>query len=181
MSANWQRRGLMLTAGALAAAAGGSWSWWHRHATAKASAEAAEAADVAEFWSQRFPKPEGGELVMAEQRGRPLVLNFWATWCAPCIKELPELARFHRSQAGRVQVIGLAVDRLEPVQAFLKISPLGFPVGMAGMAGTDVGRQLGNHAGMLPYTVLFDAQGQLVRRKLGETTYAELEAWTEGL
>jgi thiol-disulfide isomerase/thioredoxin len=178
MSPSLRRRWLIFTAGALAAAAGGGWSWRRRHAAAEASAEAAE---VADFWSQRFPKPEGGELVMAEQRGRVLVLNFWATWCAPCIKELPELARFHRSQAGKVQVIGLAVDRLEPVQAFLKMSPLGFPVGMAGMAGTDVARRLGNQAGVLPYTVVFDANGQVVRRKLGETTYAELEAWTKGL
>jgi thiol-disulfide isomerase/thioredoxin len=173
-----QRRWLLFTAGALAAGAGGGWSWWRNHAAAEARAEAAE---VADFWSQRFPKPEGGELVMAEQRGRALVLNFWATWCAPCIKELPELARFHRDQAGKVQVIGLAVDRLEPVQAFLKGSPLGFPVGLAGMAGTDVARQLGNQAGVLPFTVVFDARGQVVRRKLGETTYAELEAWTKGL
>jgi thiol-disulfide isomerase/thioredoxin len=173
-----RRRWLIFTAGALAAAAGGGWSWWRTHAAAEASAEAAE---VADFWLQRFPKPEGGELVMAEQRGRVLVLNFWATWCAPCIKELPELARFHRDQAGKVQVIGLAVDRLEPVQAFLKSSRLGFPVGMAGMAGTDVARQLGNQAGVLPYTVVFDVQGQVVRRKLGETTYAELEAWTKSL
>jgi thiol-disulfide isomerase/thioredoxin len=178
MSPSLRRRWLIFTAGALAAAAGGGWSWRRRHAAAEASAEAAE---VADFWSQRFPKPEGGELVMAEQRGRVLVLNFWATWCAPCIKELPELARFHRSQAGKVQVIGLAVDRLEPVQAFLKMSPLGFPVGMAGMAGTDVARRLGNQAGVLPYTVVFDANGQVVRRKLGETTYAELEAWTKSL
>ena len=178
MSPSLRRRWLIFTAGALAAAAGGGWSWRRRHAAAEASAEAAE---VADFWSQRFPNPEGGELVMAEQRGRVLVLNFWATWCAPCIKELPELARFHRSQAGKVQVIGLALDRLEPVQAFLKMSPLGFPVGMAGMAGTDVARRLGNQAGVLPYTVVFDANGQVVRRKLGETTYAELEAWTKGL
>jgi len=178
MSPPLRRRWLIFTAGALAAAAGGAWSWWRSRTAAEASAEAAE---VADFWSQRFPKPEGGELVMAEQRGRALVLNFWATWCAPCIKELPELARFHRDQAGRVQVIGLAVDRLEPVQAFLKASPLGFPVGMAGLAGTDVARQLGNQAGVLPYTVVFDAQGQVVRRKLGETTYGELEVWTKGL
>jgi thiol-disulfide isomerase/thioredoxin len=178
VSQHLRRRWLMFTAGALAAAAGGGWSWWRSRAAAEAGAEAVE---VAEFWAQRFPRPEGGELVMAEQRGRALVLNFWATWCPPCIKELPELARFHRDRAGKVQVIGLAVDRLEPVQAFLKNSPLGFPVGMAGMAGTDVARQLGNQAGALPYTVVFNAQGQVVQRKLGETTYAELETWTKGL
>lgn len=118
---------------------------------------------------------------MSEHRGQALVLNFWATWCAPCIKELPEMARFHRDQAGRVQVIGLAVDRLEPVQAFLEKSPLGFPVGVAGMAGSELARELGNHASVLPFTVVFDSQGRVVQRRLGETTYADLVNWTTGL
>lgn len=175
MNPNRRRLGLIVGASAVAFAAGGAWSWWRQDARDE------ESAQTAGFWSQRFPRPQGGELIMSEHRGQPLVLNFWATWCAPCIKELPEMARFHRDQAGRVQVIGLAVDRLEPVQAFLEKSPLGFPVGITGMAGTELARELGNHASVLPFTVVFDSQGRVVQRRLGETTYAELVHWTKGL
>jgi thiol-disulfide isomerase/thioredoxin len=170
---------LLIGAGMVAAAAGAGLYWW-RGSAASAAADRPAAAG-ADIWTRRFPQPDGGELVMAEQRGRPLVLNFWATWCAPCIKELPELNRFHRDQAGKTQVIGLAVDRLAPVQEFLAKSPLGFPVGLAGMAGIELARELGNSAGVLPFTVVFDRQGRAVHQHLGETTYDQLLAWVRPL
>ncbi len=179
MSSAASRRKLLIAAGAAAAAAGAGVSWWRSHSSAPAAAPAAPAG--ADLWAQRFARPEGGELVMAEQRGRVLVLNFWATWCAPCIHELPELNRFHRDQAGKTQVIGLAVDRLAPVQEFLARSPLGFPVGLAGMAGIELSRQLGNSAGVLPFTVVFDRQGRAVHQRLGETSYDELMGWVRPL
>jgi len=179
MTIGASRRHLLIGAGVVAAAAGAGLSWW-RGGAAGAAAEA-PAADAAVIWTHRFPRPDGGELVMAEQRGRPLVLNFWATWCAPCIRELPELDRFHRDQAGKTQVIGLAVDRLPPVQEFLAKTPLGFPVGLTGMAGIELARELGNRAGVLPFTVVFDRQGRPVQQRVGETTYAELADWIRAL
>ncbi|MFO4987281.1 hypothetical protein RCK87_26415, partial [Salmonella enterica subsp. enterica serovar 1,4,[5],12:i:-] len=70
---------------------------------------------------------------------------------------------------------------LAPVQAFLKKLPLGFAIGLAGMSGTDLSRSLGNQAGALPFTVLFDAQGKIIQRKLGETHYDELVGWSKQL
>jgi thiol-disulfide isomerase/thioredoxin len=184
MSRAAQRRWLLLGAGAVAAAAGAGLSWW-RTATPgdgiRNNANSASEVGSADLWAQRFPRPEGGELVMAEHRGRPLVVNFWATWCAPCIKELPELNRFHRDQGGKTQVVGLAVDRLAAVQEFLAKAPLDFPVGMAGMAGIELARELGNGAGVLPFTVLFDRHGRVVRHRLGETSYDELADWVARL
>ena len=118
---------------------------------------------------------------MADLRGKPLLINFWATWCPPCVKELPEIERFARDHATRVRVVGLAIDRLEPVQAFLKKLPLSFDIGLAGMAGTDLARSLGNSAGALPFSVLLDGSGAVVQRKLGETHYEELVSWTRRL
>ena len=74
-------------------------------------------------------------------------------------------------------MVGLAIDSPAPVQEFLKKQPLGFAIGLAGFAGTDLARSLGNSAGALPFTVLLDAQGKVLERKLGETRLADLEAW----
>jgi thiol-disulfide isomerase/thioredoxin len=118
---------------------------------------------------------------MAELRGRPLLLNFWATWCPPCIKELPEFDRFAQSHAQQLRVVGLAIDSLAPVQDFLKKQPVRFDIGLAGLVGTELARGLGNAAGALPFTVLFDAQGRVLERKLGETKLSDLEAWARKL
>jgi thiol-disulfide isomerase/thioredoxin len=141
----------------------------------------ADSTDGPDLWGMSFPRPEGGDLVMAELRGRPLLVNFWATWCPPCIRELPELDRFARSHDQQLRVVGLAVDNLKAVQEFLKKQPLGFAVGLAGFAGTELSRSLGNSAGALPFSALLDAQGAVVQRKLGETHYAELQAWARKL
>ena len=83
---------------------------------------------------------------MATLRGQPLVLNFWATWCPPCVKEMPEIDRFQREFAARGwQVLGLAVDRPQPVREFLARTPVGYTIAMAGLEGTELSRQLGNY------------------------------------
>ena len=130
------------------------------------------------LWALRLERPEGGELEFARLRGRPLVVNFWATCCPPCVPELPELDRFHTEHAPRGwQVVGIAIDAPSAVREFLTRRPLRFPIGLAGLAGTDLARQLGNSAGGLPFTVVLDSAGQVVQRKLGATTYAELAGW----
>jgi len=179
MSDSTTRRALLAGVGVLAATGGAF--WYARQAPPPAPAAADEGGEPIDLWSLRFPRPEGGELVMAELRGKPLLINFWATWCPPCVRELPEIDRFARSHAAQLNVVGLAVDSPGPVQAFLKKLPLGFAVGLAGMSGTDLARSLGNHAGALPFTVLLDAQGKIVQRKLGETHHDELIAWAQRL
>ena len=136
------------------------------------------AATEGPVWDLRFPTPDGGELRMSSLRGRHLVLNFWATWCPPCIKELPELDRFHREWSGQGwQVVGLAVDKLQPVKEFLQRQPMGFAVGLAGLEGSALSRDLGNAQGALPFTAVFDRRGQVIHSKLGQTSYEELAAW----
>jgi thiol-disulfide isomerase/thioredoxin len=173
------RRALLTGVGVLAAAGGAF--WYSRKAPTSETLAASDSTGLTDLWALRFPRPEGGELVMAELRGRPLLINFWATWCPPCIKELPELDRFARSRAAQLQVVGLAIDQLAAVQEFLKKQPVSFAIGLAGFAGTDLTRSLGNSAGALPFTVLLDAQGQVRQRKLGETRAADLDAWAEKL
>jgi thiol-disulfide isomerase/thioredoxin len=179
MSNPKSRRALLAGVGALAAAGGAF--WYGRQPAAPPTSAAADSAEAVDLWSLRFPRPEGGELVMAELRGLPLLINFWATWCPPCIKELPEFDRLARSHDQRLRVVGLAIDALAPVQDFLKKRPVSFAIGLGGFAGTDLARSLGNGAGALPFTVLLNSQGAVVQRKLGETHYAELESWLRKL
>ena len=134
------------------------------------------------FWQASFPQPGGGELAMATLRGQPLVLNFWATWCPPCVKEMPELDRFAKAFAGRGgRVLGLAVDNPTAVRQFLARQPVGYAIALAGFEGTELSRQLGNRTGALPYTAVFDRSGRVVQRKLGETTFDELNGWAQAL
>jgi len=134
--------------------------------------------DGAAIWPMRFDQPEGGALTLADLRGKPMLLNFWATWCPPCVSELPLLDRFHREhQAGGWQVVGLAVDNLAPVREFLGKRPVQFPVGLAGVEGVALSKSLGNAGGALPFSVIFDHSGKIVERKLGVIQAEDLQRW----
>lgn len=169
-----RRRGLLIAAaGAAATAAGLAWQLLRRDGGA---------APPAALWQARFPRPEGGELEMAKFLGQPLVLNFWGTWCPPCIKEMPELDQLQRQWgASGGRVLGLAVDNPTAVREFLARRPVSYTIGLAGFEGAELSRQLGNTQGSLPFTVLFDRRGEIVQRKLGAVNLAELQAWTRDL
>lgn len=167
------RRGAIGAAvGVAAAAAGGALAWWR--ATISDQAERAAAA----LWTLKFERPEGGSLVMADFRGKPLVMNFWATWCVPCIRELPALQRFAREHAAQGwTVVALAVDQPVPVLEFIARFKLDLPVALAGIDGLEWQRAMGNTAGALPFSVVLDAHGHVRQRRLGESHYDELVQW----
>ncbi len=171
-----KRRHLVLAgAGAAAAAAGVAWQSWRVPPHL-----AAQAVGNADLWTLSFPKPGGSPLALSSLRGQPLLLNFWATWCPPCIKEMPELDRFARDFAAQGwRVLGLAVDKPEAVREFLVRSPVSYAIAVAGFEGADLSRQLGNQQGGLPFTVAFNRQGVLTQRKAGATSLDELVAWAK--
>ena len=176
-----RRRWMLAGAAAAAAAAGLAWQL-RKPAGERAAAPAPLDADTQAFWQARFTQPDGQVLAMATLRGAPLVLNFWATWCPPCVKEMPELDRFARDFAARGgRVVGLAVDNPAAVQQFLSRTPVSYAIGLAGFDGTDLSRRLGNRSGSLPFTAVFGRDGAVVRRKLGETSFDELKRWTDVL
>jgi thiol-disulfide isomerase/thioredoxin len=169
------RRLLLATAGAAAAVGVAAHLWRQR------SASPARAADDA-FWSLAFDTPAQTRLATAALRGRPLVLNFWATWCPPCIREMPALDRFfvdHRGQGW--QVMGIACDSAAAVREFLARTPVAFPIALAGFEGVELSRRLGNDSGGLPFTVVFGREGQVRQRHMGETQYEQLAGWAKGL
>lgn len=90
------------------------------------------------------------------------------------------LDRFHRAQGeGGWQVAGLAIDSAEPVREFLARHPVGFPIALAGVKGVTIARSLGNQRGALPFSVIYDASGNLITHKLGALTMDELKSWTK--
>lgn len=130
------------------------------------------------LWQQRWDAPQGEPVEMARFRGRPLLVNFWATWCPPCVEELPMLNRFVREHRDKGwQVLALAVDQPSAVRRFMERTPLEMPVGLAGLDGTEWSKRLGNPNGGLPFTVVLDAQGRLVQRKLGKLSPEDLSEW----
>lgn len=131
------------------------------------------------LWQQQFTTPQGGMMHLASLQGRPLVLNFWATWCPPCVEELPLLSAFYQENAAKGwNVVGVAVDQPEPVRRFLQKHPVAFPIIMAGASGVELGRSLGNLAGGLPFTVVLGSDGLVAHRKMGKVKPDDLQAWS---
>ena len=114
----------------------------------------------------------------ADFAGRPLLVNVWASWCGPCIKEMPELDRFARAQGdGGVQVLGLALDDPQAVREFLQRIPVGYAQAIDAPGPADAGVQLGNPKGVLPYSILVSADGRLLKQKIGPFEDGEIDAW----
>jgi len=171
-----RRRWLWASAAALAATAGAGLAWWR---TQPQGTEARAGAALSELWGLKFDRAGGGELVLADFKGRPLLIHFSATWCPPCGGVVPMLDRFQReTPANGWQVLGLAIDQPSSVARFLTRTPLGFPVGLAGLGGTELSRALGNESGGLPFSVVIAADGRVIQRKMGQITPQELAAWT---
>ena len=168
-----RRRLAFGTAAGLAAAAGVAGALWHERQSEQALAAGLE------LWAMRLPQPNGGELVMAELKAAQVVINFWAPWCVPCVREMPTLDRFHKAQAARGwPVVGLALDTPQPVLQFLKRVPVSFPIALIGAPGLGLSHRLGNSAGGLPFTAVVARSGEVLQRRVGETSLDELLRWS---
>ena len=141
---------------------------------------ASPAADASALFAHTFKDTQNQPQAMAQWQGNTLVVNFWATWCAPCIEEMPDLQKVHTDYASRgVKVVGLAIDNEAAVKRFGDELRLQFPLLLAGAAGSELIRQLGNPSGALPYTLLIDQRGRIVQSKLGRLRAIELRAWLD--
>ena len=173
MQLNASKRKILLGGVAVLAALGGFGLALRKQAT-RLDAEAEQA-----LWAAEFDSPEGQILKMQDLQGKPLVINFWATWCVPCIEEMPLLDAFFRQNASKSwQMVGLAIDQPSRVRQYLSQNAVSYPIGLAGMTGTNLGRLLGNAQGGLPFTVVLDGQGGVVQRKLGKLSKEEIQAWS---
>ncbi|WP_296806632.1 TlpA disulfide reductase family protein [Thiocapsa sp.] len=109
--------------------------------------------------------------------GKVVVINYWASWCPPCVREIPLFIETQEAlgEAG-VQVVGIAVDRLEDVEGFVAQYPVNYPILMANPEAVALSKRLGNRVEGLPFTVIFDRRGRRVFSRTGEVTAAELRA-----
>ena len=183
------RRRDWVTGIALGTAALGTGAWLrHRQAEAAVvvgdtAGAAASAAGVVLPPLTPIPAPirtmDGRTLTNADVAGRFVVLNFWAPWCPPCVREMPEIDRFARSEAGKnVLVIGLAIDEQPAVDKFVAAHPVSFPISILGYAGLAWARRLSNDPNVaLPFTAVFDRSQQLAQHKFGATNATELADW----
>lgn len=168
------RRGWIFGAvGTAAALAGGGFAWM-KFSPGEVAHDATR-----ELWHRSFETPSGTTLAMQSLQGRPLLLNFWATWCPPCVEEMPLLDAFYRENSAKSwQVVGLAIDQPSAVRTFLQRTPVTFPIGIAGMGGTELSKSLGNLAGGLPFTVVIGPGGEVRQRRMGRVTAADLAQWS---
>jgi thiol-disulfide isomerase/thioredoxin len=165
------RRNLLVGA-ALAAAAGGAGLAWRRSSRRAATS----------IWPMQFDQPNGEPLAMSRFRDRPVLINFWATWCPPCISEMPLLDAFQAAQAEhRWQVLGLAIDRPDAVREFLTRRPVRYAIGIVESTGAGLARLLGNSSGGVPYSVVLGSDGMVADRKLGIVNAHDLEGWTRSV
>lgn len=174
MTSSVTRRGWLYGGvAAVAAAAGIGGAWWKHRLGGIAGDKVDDA-----FWALRFERPEGGEVAFESLRGKPLVVNFWATWCPPCVEEMPMIDAFFRENAANGwQVVGLAIDQPSAVRKFLAKTPVSYPIGLAGLQGTDLVKRMGNTAGGLPFTLVVDPGGSIGARKMGKLDAGDLQAW----
>lgn len=114
---------------------------------------------------------------LSEWQNQFLVVNFWATWCAPCVEEMPELNELQQEFKGKdIQILGLAIDSASNVQEFQQKLGVTYPLLLAGVDGSELTRKMGNQAGGLPFTALINKQGKIVKTYLGRLKIKELRA-----
>lgn len=156
------------------AAAGAAYHGWSLRVQAEREAGSRAVAD--RVFAARLVNLEGGTPTLEPWRGRVLVVNFWATWCAPCREEIPGFVRLQERYGPRgLQFVGIAFDPPDKVTEFAREFRVNYPLLLGGIDTMELLRQAGNRAGVLPYTLVIDRQGKVVSREPGGLKEARLE------
>jgi thiol-disulfide isomerase/thioredoxin len=126
-----------------------------------------------------LPRLDGAPIAIpGDFAGRPLLVNVWASWCGPCIAEMPELQRFAAAQGAHgVQVLGIALDDEANVREFLRKIPVAYTIALDAPGPADAGVRLGNPKGVLPYSILVSADGVLLKQRIGPFAAGEIDDW----
>lgn len=167
-----KRRTLIIGGLGLAGMLGIGWLGWRESSRRAPQANRAVGPAVAvepepqKFFAARLPDLQGTEQAMSQWQGKPLVVNFWATWCPPCVKEIPDLNRLAAKHA-QAKFLGVAIDTADNVRKFVVDIPIDYASVIAGHQGIELVRALGNTAGGLPFTVLFRPDGTIFEVIMG--------------
>lgn len=157
---------------------------WVRGGPLENTAQAAPAQGnaVGQLWAASLTDADGKPQTLAAFKGQKVVVNFWASWCGPCVEEMPELVRLsHEYSKKGVRFVGIGVDSEKNVKAFLQKVKVDYPIFVSGYAGADLARAFGNTAGALPFTVVIDQNGKVRETKLGQIHPDELKRTLDAL
>jgi thiol-disulfide isomerase/thioredoxin len=160
---------------ALAAGTAGSVFYLLARSPAPTEAVPVQVAPAA-LYAATFHDAEGRSQSIGRYAGRPLVLNFWATWCAPCREEMPAFEQLQRRWAPRIQFVGLAQEDPAKVRDFAARLGVTYPLWTGGDEVMELSARLGNQARVLPYTVLVAPDGRVLEQKVGAYNEQTLEA-----
>lgn len=128
------------------------------------------------FFAAEFPDLDGQPQPLRQWQGKTIVVNFWATWCPPCLEEMPELSALHAShQDQNLVVLGISSDDLDKIREFAGQTPVSYPLLSGDIDAMNIGESLGNDKGVLPYTVIIAPDGSLVKSYFGLINQALLE------
>lgn len=141
---------------------------YHYFLTPNKSSTQASTLTTQTFFAANLANENGVSQALRQYKGKIIVLNFWATWCAPCREEMPELSQLYAEyKTKNVVVLGVAVDELALVKEFSLATPVSYPLFAAENEGMNLGINLGNDKGVLPYTVIINADGSVVKTFFG--------------
>lgn len=136
------------------------WLYLNRHQFLATDTTLPHQAAVSALWSTTLNDQKGKVFPLAQFKGKPMILNFWATWCEPCRDEMPEISAL-ASAHPEIVVLGLAIDEAAAVHEFVESTPVSYPLLIAENEGMPLAETLGNNKGVLPYTVILSAQGEI--------------------
>ncbi len=138
--------------------------------------------DIAPLMAASIPDLQGRSRSLAEWRGRVLIVNFWATWCPPCLKEIPDFVRMQEKLGPKgLQFVGIAADQPDKVRDFAAKYKMNYPVLLADMNIIEIARRAGNRAGGLPFTVILNREGKWVASESGALDEQKLGLLIESL
>lgn len=127
------------------------------------------------FFANPWQTPDGKSVDTEQWRGRVLVVNFWASWCPPCVEEMPTLDQLQAEfKSQNVLFVGIGIDSPSNIREFLEKTPVSYPIVIGGLEGSNLSKQMGNSQGALPYTIVINAQGKATSSKLGKISEEEL-------